>query len=284
MRVPGATLAYDVAGPADAPAVLFVHAGVTTRAMWDPQFDDLSADHRVVRYDTRGYGESPGEAVPFSESDDLIRVLDAAEIERAVIVGASRGGRFALDAALAQPDRVTGLVLVGSRPSGYAPAESEWTELELELWDAVDVAVEADDFDAVVRLEVQLYDVGPTRDTDEVDAEFLQRAIELNVGAEHRGFNGSARPPARPAIERLAEVQVPVLVVVGEHDVSVVRTASQVLLDDIADVEELRYPDAAHLLTVEHPERFTGHLRDWLSRHPATTSPTRPAPANKHAL
>ncbi len=284
MRVPGATLAYDVAGPADAPAVLFVHAGVATRAMWDPQFDDLSTDHRVVRYDTRGYGDSPGDPVPYSEADDVVRVLDAAEIDRAVIVGASRGGRFALDAALAQPDRVTGLVLVGSHPSGYTPGESEWTDLELEIWDAVDVALEADDFDAVVRLEVQLYDVGPTRDTDDVDPEFLQRAIELNVGAEHRGFSGSPRPPARPAIERLGEVRVPVLVVVGEHDVSVMRNASQLFLQGIADVEELRYPDAAHLLTVEHPERFTGHLRDWLARHPATTSGERSVPIRRHAL
>jgi pimeloyl-ACP methyl ester carboxylesterase len=76
--VPGATIGYDVAGPPDAPAVLFVHAGVATRAMWDPQFDSLAADHRVIRYDTRGYGDSPGEAVAYSEVDDLLRMLDAA--------------------------------------------------------------------------------------------------------------------------------------------------------------------------------------------------------------
>lgn len=121
MQVPGATLAFEVAGPADAPAVLFVHAGVATRVMWDPQFADLARDHRVIRYDTRGYGDSPGEPIDYSESDDLLRVLDAAEAERAVVIGASRGGRFALDAALAAPDRVCGLVLVGSRPSGWMP-------------------------------------------------------------------------------------------------------------------------------------------------------------------
>ena len=61
--VPGATIGYDVAGPEGAPAVLFIHAGVATRAMWDPQFSDLAADHRVIRYDTSGYGDSPGDAV-----------------------------------------------------------------------------------------------------------------------------------------------------------------------------------------------------------------------------
>ena len=72
VEVPGARLSYDVAGEPSAPAIVFVHAGVATRAMWDPQFDDLARDHRVIRYDTRGYGESPGDAVEFSDRNDLI--------------------------------------------------------------------------------------------------------------------------------------------------------------------------------------------------------------------
>lgn len=267
VQVPGATLAFEVAGPADAPAVLFVHAGVATRVMWDPQFADLARDHRVIRYDTRGYGDSPGEPIDYSESDDLLRVLDAAEAERAVVIGASRGGRFALDAALAAPDRVCGLVLVGSRPSGWMPERDEWTTDEQLLKDAIDTAFEAGDLDAVVRLEVQLYDVGPGREVDSLDPAFVQRAIELNVGAAHLDFEGTPVEPPHPAVERLAEVGVPALVVVGEHDVSVAQHAARMLLDGIADAEGARFPDAAHLPSVEHPERFTELVRDWMSRH-----------------
>jgi 3-oxoadipate enol-lactonase len=116
LEVPGAQLSYDVAGdPAD-PAIVFVHAGVATRAMWDPQFDDLARDHYVIRYDTRGYGESPGEEVDFADRHDLIAVLDALGVARATFVGGSRGGRIALDAALDETDRVTGLVTIGSTP------------------------------------------------------------------------------------------------------------------------------------------------------------------------
>src|SRR6218665_1662881 len=113
--------------------------------MWDPQFTDLAADHRVIRYDTRGYGESPGEAVAYSESDDLLRVLDAVGVERAVLVGASRGGRFALDATLAHPDRVTGLVVIGSNPSGLSDDDIEYSPRELELETAMATAEEAQD-------------------------------------------------------------------------------------------------------------------------------------------
>jgi len=267
MAVPGATIAYDVAGPPDAPAVLFVHAGVATRAMWDPQFDALAADRRVVRYDTRGYGESPGEAVAYSEVDDLLRVLDAAEVERAVLVGASRGGRFALDAALAHPDRVCGLVLIGADPSGMTDDDIDYTENERELERAMDAAEAAEDVDALVRIEVQLWDLGPERDSDEVDPAFLERAIELNVGAAHWDFAGEATPPEHPAIDRLGEIAVPTLVVIGDHDVSDAKVAAELLTAGIPGAQQERFPDSAHLPSVEHPERFTSLLRDWLTRH-----------------
>lgn len=267
VAVPGATLSYDVAGPAGAPVILFVHAGVATRVMWDPQFAELAADHRVVRYDTRGYGESPGEPVPYSEVEDLVAVLDAVGAERAVVVGASRGGRFALDAALAHPDRVSGLVVIGSNPSGMTEEGLVRTESEVELERAMDEAEAAEDVDALVRIEVQLWDLGPDRDSDEVDPAFLERAIELNVDAAHWDFAGTATPPARGAIDRLGEVAVPTLVVIGDHDVTDAKVAADLLLAGIPDAEEARFPDAAHLPSVEHPERFTAILRDWLARH-----------------
>ena len=267
VSVPGATLAYDVAGAPTAPAVAFIHAGVATRAMWDPQFDDLTADHRVVRYDTRGYGGSPGEAVAYSECDDLLRVLDAAEVERAVVVGASRGGGFALDAALAHPDRVTGLVLIGAAPSGMTDEGIDYTANERELEKAMDAAEAAEDVDALVRIEVQLWDLGPDRDTDEVDPAFVERAIELNVGAAHWDFAGTATPAPRPAVTRLDEVRVPTLVVIGDHDVTDAKVAAELMTARIPGAEELRFPDSAHLPSVEHPERFTAGLRAFLARH-----------------
>ncbi len=269
VSAPGATIGYDVAGPEGAPAILFVHAGVATRVMWDPQFHDLAADYRVIRYDTRGYGESPGEAVPYSESDDLLRVLDAVGVDQAVLVGASRGGRFALDATLAHPDRVTGLVLIGSNPSGLDYDAVEYSPRERELEAAMETAEEAEDVEALVRIEVQLWDIGPERDVDDVDAEFVERAIELNVGAAHWDFAGTATPPTHPAVDRLGEVAAPTLVVIGEWDVTDALHSADLFRDGIPDAEEARFADAAHLPSVEHPERFTGILRDWLARRVA---------------
>ncbi|MEV4377142.1 alpha/beta fold hydrolase [Streptosporangium sp. NPDC049644] len=74
-------LAYDEAG--SGPAVLFAHAGMADRRMWQHQFLALSARHRVIRYDWRGYGESGDAAGEFARHEDLPAVLDTLGVERA---------------------------------------------------------------------------------------------------------------------------------------------------------------------------------------------------------
>lgn len=265
IEVPGARLSYDVAGDPAAPAIVFVHAGVATRAMWDPQFEDLARDHYVIRYDTRGYGESPGEDVAFADRHDLIAVLDALGVATASYVGCSRGGRIALDAALDEPGRVTGLVTIGSTPGGQD--QDGATDLELAMLAAMKAASEAGDVDTLVRTEVAFWDLGPSRDVDDVDPEFLQRAIELNVGAAHWDFAGLDMPLDPPAVSRLHEVDVPALVVVGELDVTESKLGYELLIAGLPHAEGLRFADSAHLPSVERAEQFTSDLRAWLGAH-----------------
>lgn len=265
LEVPGATIRYDVAGDEAAPAVLFVHAGVATRAMWDPQFADLASDHRVIRYDTRGYGESPGTDAPFADRADLVAVLDAAGAATATVVGASRGGRIAIDAALDAPGRVVGLVTVGSTPSGQHAGDA--SDREREMVAAMEAASAAGQYEALVELEVAYWDLGPTRDVDDVDPAFLARAIELNVGAAHWDFAGLDQPLQPAAVSRLGELDIPALVVVGDHDESDSRAGYDLLLAGLPRAEGFRFPDSAHLPSVEHPERFTTRLREFLAAH-----------------
>ncbi len=265
VEVPGAQLSYDVAGDPAHPAIVFVHAGVATRAMWDPQFDDLARDHFVVRYDTRGYGESRGDDIEFADRHDLIAVLDAAGAATATYIGCSRGGRIALDAALDQPARVTGLVTIGSTPGGQGQDGN--TERELEMLAEMEAASDAQDVDALVRIEVAYWDLGPSRDVDDVDPEFLQRAIELNVGAAHWDFAGLDQPLDPPAVSRLHEIRVPALVVVGDLDVTESKLGYELLMGGLPDAEGLRFPDSAHLPSVERAEQFTSDLRAWLGAH-----------------
>ena len=109
---PGARLAYEVTG--DGPAVVLVHGFGLDRRMWDPQAEHLAARFRVVRYDCRGFGASGpfDPAVPYTHAGDLVALLDHLAIGDAALVGLSFGGRVVLQAALAAPARVRGLVLL----------------------------------------------------------------------------------------------------------------------------------------------------------------------------
>jgi pimeloyl-ACP methyl ester carboxylesterase len=72
LDVNGASLYYETDGGISSPAVLLIHAGVATLRIWDPLVPALAADHFVVRFDTRGYGMTETEDVPFSNREDAI--------------------------------------------------------------------------------------------------------------------------------------------------------------------------------------------------------------------
>jgi pimeloyl-ACP methyl ester carboxylesterase len=111
---PGARLAYDVTG--EGRAVVLVHGFGLDMRMWDPQLPQLAERFRVVRYDCRGFGASGpfDPAVAYTHAGDVIALLDHLGIARAALVGLSFGGRVVLQTALAAPDRVTGVALLGA--------------------------------------------------------------------------------------------------------------------------------------------------------------------------
>ena len=110
--VPGGKLYYDAIG--EGQPLVMIHDGLLHRKTWDYQFAKFQKYHRVIRYDRRGYGESSAPEGPYSNEDDLLRVLDRFGLERAVLMGMSSGGGLAIDFALAHPERVKSLVLVGA--------------------------------------------------------------------------------------------------------------------------------------------------------------------------
>lgn len=124
--LPGARLAYEVTG--EGPAVVLVHGFGLDMRMWDAQVGHLAGSSRVVRYDCRGFGASgpfdPGAA--YTHAGDLIALLDHLRLGQAVLAGLSFGGRVVMQAALAAPDRVRGLVLLDAvldqSASGTCPA------------------------------------------------------------------------------------------------------------------------------------------------------------------
>jgi len=107
VEVEGGSL-YAESGGEGSPLVM-IHPGLWDSRTWDPQIQAFTEEHRVVRYDVRGYGRSsvPSPGRPYSHVRDLLTVMDAHEVERAALIGCSMGGAIAVDAALSAPERVT---------------------------------------------------------------------------------------------------------------------------------------------------------------------------------
>lgn len=113
-----ARLCVDHRGTGGALPIVFLHAGVADRRMWDEQLTGLAAEHQVVAYDRRGFGETQSADEAYSQVGDLRQILDHYRFERVLLIGASQGGRIALDFALSQPGRVAGMVLIAPAVSG----------------------------------------------------------------------------------------------------------------------------------------------------------------------
>ena len=116
---------YDVAGPEDGPAIVFIHATRLSRGMWAAQVERLGGTHRVVSLDLPGHGRRAGEPFTLDAAADAVAgVIDEAADGSAVVVGLSLGGYVGIHLAERSPGRVRGLVLAGAtaEPAGIRAA------------------------------------------------------------------------------------------------------------------------------------------------------------------
>lgn len=261
VNVPGGRLWAQAAG--EGPAVVLVHAGIADGRMWDPQWEALAARHRVVRYDCRGFGRSESEDVAFSNRADLVAVMDATGVERATLVGCSRGGAIVVDTALEHPDRVSGLVSVCG---GIGGLEMEDTPEELALYERDEALTEAGDWAALADLDVQLWVDGVGQPPGRAPAavrDLVQRmSYETYVQEKPEG---APIPLDPPAAGRLDEIRVPMLVVIGELDTLSARLTAELLAAAVAGAHRIPVPDVAHLPSLERPEWFTDTLLAFLA-------------------
>jgi 3-oxoadipate enol-lactonase len=257
-------IAYDRGGPRGDLPIVLIHAGVADRGMWDPIWPGLTADRDVVRVDLRGFGDSaarPAGAVSYP--GDVLDTLSEMGAGRCHVVGASLGAGVAVEVALARPSAVASLLLAA--PGGSLLAETT-PDLRAFL-DAERAALERGDLDAAVEANLSCWVEGTRRSADQVDPSVRERVGRMQrrafeVTADWDDVEEQELDP--PALDRLAEIEVPVLVLVGGLDLDAVHHAAGRVVAGIAGARRVDWPDAGHLPSLENPAAFAGLLREWV--------------------
>jgi len=260
INVGNAKLYYEMAG-AGTP-FLMIHAGVADNRQWNNEFEYFSRHNKVIRYDMRGYGKSEPVDGEFSHMSDLVSLLDSLEInEPIILMGCSMGGGLAMDFALAHPSKVKALIMVGSAPTGLEldiPANPKFAEVEKAFNDG--------DMDLVSELETQIWFDG-TRASDQVDQKMRKLLFDMNLIAlknEVKELGKRLPNTESPAFDRLGELKMPVLIVVGVHDSDYIRAAGDFMAEKIKTAKKVMVEDAAHLPNMDHPDVFQGIVKEFL--------------------
>ena len=239
----------EVAGAG--PAVALVHEGIADSRMWDEQWPRWSQSFRLLRLDLRGFGRTPLDGA-YSHAADLVAALEEHGFERVALVGVSLGGRVALEAAVARPDLVRALVLVAPGLPGH-----DWSEALRAEWAKEEAAFEGGDLDAAVEASLRTWVDGPRRGPDEVDAGVRARVAEMQRDAYELQREWVDEDLLVPDLaERVGEIDVPVLVVIGEEDQPDMHAIAERLARELPGARLETIAGSAHVPSMERPREF----------------------------
>ena len=240
----------------DGTTVVLVHAGIADSRMWEPQWSTWPDDYEVIRLDLREFGRSAASVGAFCHAADVLAVLDALEVDRTVVVGASFGGLVSLDLAVSRPDRIAGLVLADIPLPGHP-----WSAEFEHFGEAENAAIEAGDLDLATEINVDFWLGGASESIRSAIREQQRRAFDLQVGAD-----ADDSLLSEDLHGRLGTLDVPTLVIDGADDVADFRLIADQLGRTLPRSERATIAGSGHLPSLEQPDAFDAVVRPFLAR------------------
>lgn len=252
---PGVRLAVRVSGAADKPAIVFSNSLASDLGMYDEVAERLAADARLIRYDTRGHGQSDAPESGYSIERlgrDVIAILDALKIERAVVCGTSLGGLIAMWLGLHAADRVSGLIPANT--AANFPPETMWRERA--------ATVRASGVASLVQGSLDRWVTAGYRARNPARVEQLAQMIRTTAPA---GYAGCCDVLAETnLLPDLPKIACPVRVIAGLADPSTPPSRAGEIVSAIKGAEVVTL-EAAHISAVEAPDAFAATVRGLLS-------------------
>lgn len=252
IRVGNDSLFYEDSGKGE--TIVFIHDGLIHREVYDAQFSYFSKNYSVIRYDRRGYGKSSPAKGTYSNLEDLEFLFSQLGIDSACLVGASSGGRLAIDFTLKHPEKVIKLILVGAVVRGFPYSKHFFTRgghlpPNLTNNEQIDMYYAAEDPYEIYR----------------ENKEATEKAIELVRQNPRRIYNREVPVEEdMPAYRRLGEIHVPALILAGEFDIPDVHAHAGAIQAGISGSERSIIPGSGHLIPLEQPDLFNEAMESFL--------------------
>lgn len=255
----GARIYYEEAG--NGPALVLVHAGIADSRMWDVQFAEFATYYRVIRFDMRGFGKTGMVTGEFSHQADLHGLLKHFGVAKAHLIGCSKGGTTIINFALEYPEMASSLVSVAGTPGGY-----KFTGDDPPQWAELLAAFERRDFARAAELETQIWVDGPFRKPGDVNPAIRNYIIEADSIAMINDAMelGKESRPDRPAVDRLAEIKAPMLIIYGDLEDAEAIKSYEFLASNVDGAKKVIIKGTAHFPNMEKPGEFNKAVLDFL--------------------
>ena len=255
--VSGGKLYYEVAGQGH--ALVLIHGGQLDHRMWDDQFQFFAQKFKVVRYDVRGFGQSPAATQPFSSNEDLAELLKHLKIDKAYVLGLSLGGRIAIDFAITHPDMVDALVLAGPGLSGFnlPPDPLEFQILQ---------AAQNGDMEKATDLWLKTAYMAPAMKNPQLAPKL--RKLAMDNAKENLDNPILEKDIFAHSDTRLPEIKANTLIIVGSLDVKGIHEIAGLLRARIPNSADTVVQGAGHMLNMERPQEFNSIVLGFLEKQP----------------
>jgi len=253
------TVSYTDQGPDNAPVIIFIHGFPFSKVMWNEQMESLNEKFRVIAYDVRGHGKSYSGTDDFSIElfvKDLIALMDALKIKKTTLCGLSMGGYIALNAIENHPKRFDALVLCdtqcladsaeakGKRMKAIEDIRKNGVEIfadeSLKNFFAQESFITKKDVIAGVREMI----------VSTADKSIIKTLLALSRRTE--------------TCSMLAEIKVPVLILVGKEDKITPSESAYFMHEKINGSVLSVIEHAGHLSNLENPDQFNDQLMKFL--------------------
>ena len=257
MQIDGVSLHYQLEGRDDAPCLVLSNSLGTDLGMWAPQMPALLGHFRVLRYDTRGHGQSAVAPGPYSIEqlgNEVVALMDHLGIGAAHFCGLSMGGMTGMWLGANRPDRIGQLVLCNTAARIGTP----------ESWNARIEMVNSEGMAAIVPAVIDRWFTPAFQQRAPHTVEIVRGMLLRMPAAGYTACCAAVRDMDQR--DGFSRIRAPTLVIAGTQDMATPPADGRFVAEKIPGARYLEL-DAAHLSNFEQAEAFTENLIGFLAGH-----------------